>query len=92
MTGKGRCIDNIYIERFWRSFKREEFYLNEYLSVKELRKQLVLIWNFITSDDGINRWDIKHLLKYILSRKEKLVGMGGVIRLNHIPTSVVTFY
>lgn len=29
MTGKGRCLDNIYIERFWRSFKREEFYLNE---------------------------------------------------------------
>ncbi len=38
MTGKGRCLDNIYIERFWRSFKQEEFYLNEYESVKELRK------------------------------------------------------
>lgn len=38
MTGKGRCTDNVYIERFWRSFKREEFYLNEYGSVKELRK------------------------------------------------------
>ena len=37
MTGKGRCTDNIYIERFWRSFKCEEFYLNEYGSVKELR-------------------------------------------------------
>lgn len=30
MTGKGRCLDNVFIERFWRSFKREEFYLNEY--------------------------------------------------------------
>jgi len=40
MTGKGRCTDNIYIERFWRSFKREEFYLNEYESVKELRKSI----------------------------------------------------
>jgi putative transposase len=40
MTGKGRCRDNIYIERFWRSFKREEFYLNEYGSVKELRKAI----------------------------------------------------
>ena len=38
MTGKGRCLDNIYIERFWRSFKREEFYLNEYQSIKELRE------------------------------------------------------
>lgn len=40
MTGKGRCLDNVYIERFWRSFKREEFYLNEYDSVKELRKAI----------------------------------------------------
>ncbi|MEO9206432.1 MAG: IS3 family transposase [Gammaproteobacteria bacterium] len=40
MTGKGRCTDNIYIERFWRSLKREEFYLNEYKSVKELRKAI----------------------------------------------------
>jgi putative transposase len=40
MTGKGRCLDNVYIERFWRSFKREEFYLNEYESVKDLRKAI----------------------------------------------------
>ena len=40
MTGKGRCLDNIYIERFWRSLKREEFYLNEYACVKELRKAI----------------------------------------------------
>lgn len=40
MTGKGRCTDNIYIERFWRSFKREEFYLNEYKSVRCLRKAI----------------------------------------------------
>ena len=30
MTGTGRCLDNVYIERFWRSFKQEEFYLNDY--------------------------------------------------------------
>jgi len=40
MTGRGRCTDNIYIERFWRSFKREEFYLNEYESVNELKKAI----------------------------------------------------
>ena len=40
MIGKGRCHDNIYIERFWRSFKREEFYLNEYESVKELKRSI----------------------------------------------------
>ncbi|WP_392470923.1 IS3 family transposase [Sphingobacterium cellulitidis] len=28
MDGKGRALDNIYIERFWRSLKREKIYLN----------------------------------------------------------------
>ena len=40
MTGKGRCLDNVYIERFWRSVKSEEFYLNEYTSVKALKKAI----------------------------------------------------
>lgn len=40
MTGKGRCLDNIYIERFWRSFKQEEFYLSEYDSVAELKQAI----------------------------------------------------
>lgn len=40
MTGKGRCLDNVYIERFWRNVKREEFYLNEYATIKDLRKAI----------------------------------------------------
>ena len=35
MDGKGRCIDNIFIERFWKSMKYEEVYLKAYDSVKE---------------------------------------------------------
>jgi len=30
MDGKGRAIDNIFIERFWRSIKYEDIYLNAY--------------------------------------------------------------
>jgi putative transposase len=48
MTGKGRCLDNVYIERFWRSFKTEKFYLNEFNSVRELRyaiKEYVEFYN-----------------------------------------------
>lgn len=46
MTGKGRCLDNIYIERFWRSFKQEEFYLNEYNNVKALKKAVATYVDF----------------------------------------------
>ena len=35
MDGKGRWIDNVFIERLWCSLKCEEVYLNEYRSGKE---------------------------------------------------------
>ena len=37
MDGKGRSIDNICIERFWRTIQYEEIYLNDYKSMNELR-------------------------------------------------------
>lgn len=36
MDGKGRCLDNVFIERFWRSIKYEYLNLKEYESVQEL--------------------------------------------------------
>jgi putative transposase len=35
MDGRGRCMDNIFIERLWRSLKYEEVYLKDYESVME---------------------------------------------------------
>jgi putative transposase len=40
MDGKGRCLDNVFIERFWRSIKYEYLNLNEYESVEELYKDI----------------------------------------------------
>jgi putative transposase len=37
MDGRGRCMDNIFIERLWRSLKYEEVYLKDYESVTEAR-------------------------------------------------------
>ena len=37
MDGKGRSIDNIYIERFWRSPKFEDIYLKVYSTMSEAR-------------------------------------------------------
>ena len=33
MDGKGRCMDNVFIERLWRSLKYEEVYLHAYGNV-----------------------------------------------------------
>ena len=40
MDGKGRATDNICIERFWRTIKYEEIYLNEYKNMKVLKKAI----------------------------------------------------
>ena len=37
MDGKGRCMDNIFIERLWRSLKYEEVYLHAYGSLAEAK-------------------------------------------------------
>lgn len=34
MDGRGRCLDNIFVERLWRTVKYEEVYLKEYQDVK----------------------------------------------------------
>lgn len=40
MDGKGRWVDNVIIERAWKSVKYEEVYLNAYESIAEARKAL----------------------------------------------------
>lgn len=38
MDGRGRWLDNVAIERFWRSIKYEDIYLKSYRTVKELAR------------------------------------------------------
>ena len=37
MDGRGRALDNIFVERFWRTLKYEWLYLNDYQEVRELK-------------------------------------------------------
>lgn len=50
MDGKGRAIDNVFIERFWRSLKYEEIYLKAYETVAELRSSLTKYIEFYSND------------------------------------------
>jgi len=40
MDGRGRCMDNIFTERLWRSVKYENVYLNEYADFDEAHNGL----------------------------------------------------
>jgi putative transposase len=46
MDGKGRWIDNIFIERLWRSVKYEEVYLRAYTNGTEARESLKIYFRF----------------------------------------------
>jgi putative transposase len=40
MDGRGRWLDNVFIERLWKSVKYEEVYLRAYSSIAEARQEL----------------------------------------------------
>lgn len=50
MDGRGRALDNIFIERLWRTVKYEEIYLKEYENVKSLYVSLKKYFDFYNNE------------------------------------------
>jgi len=50
MDAKNRALDNIYIERFWRTLKYEDIYLKDYNDLKELREGISRYVHFYNSE------------------------------------------
>lgn len=50
MDGRGRALDNVFVERLWRSLKYEEIYLNDYQSGAELRLGLERYFKFYNQE------------------------------------------
>jgi putative transposase len=46
MDGRGRALDNVFVERLWRSVKYEEVYLRDYQSVRDARQSLARYFGF----------------------------------------------
>jgi putative transposase len=56
MDGKARWVDNVIIERWFRSLKQEEIYINEYRSPRELRlgiKEYIKTYNYERPHDSL---------------------------------------
>lgn len=71
MDGKGRWMDNVMIERLWRSVKHEEVYLKAYDTVKQAKQSIAEyldFYNMIRPHSSLNKatpnefYD-QHLLK-----------------------------
>jgi len=57
MNGKGRSIDNIVIERFFRTLKHNNIYISDYKSIKELKqgvKEYIYKYNFKRFHSSLN--------------------------------------
>jgi putative transposase len=46
MGGRGRCLDNVFVERLWRTVKYEDVFLRGYESVPELERGLKAYFAF----------------------------------------------
>lgn len=58
MDHKGRCFDNIFTERLWRTIKYEEVYLKSYESVTEAKQSLteyITFYNFERRHSSLNK-------------------------------------
>lgn len=50
MDGRGRCFDNIFTERLWRTVKYEEVYINDYDRVSDVYASLQRYWTFYNTE------------------------------------------
>ena len=81
MDWKGRAIDNVFIERFWRTFKYEKIYLNPPQDGLDLYAQLAEYMDYCN-----NRRRQSSLDNQITAEVYSLVEQMAWNRVYHIPT------
>ena len=59
MDGKGRWMDNVFIERLWKSVKYEDIYLKSYGSMTEAKRGLALYFKFYNEKRWHQNFDKK---------------------------------
>ena len=71
MDGRARCLDNIWIERFWRTIKREYIYLNPENDILQLHKgidQYIQYYNTKRPHQGLDNHAIP--INFYKNKKE----------------------
>jgi putative transposase len=76
MDGKGRAIDNVMIERLWRTVKYEEVYLKEYTTGTDLYKGLRGYFNFYTRERKHSSLDRQTPAEVYRSGRSKRVALS----------------
>jgi putative transposase len=69
MDGRGRTLDNVFVERLWRTVKYEDIYLRDYQTVRTLEQGLTTYFQFYNDErphsslDGLTPSEV-HWAKY----------------------------
>lgn len=50
MDGRGRALDNVWIERLWRTVKQEEVYIRDYADGRDAYQSLKRYWSFYNNE------------------------------------------
>lgn len=89
MDGKGRCLDNIFIERLWRTVKQQDIYIKHYESVAECRAGLTKFfekYNNYRPHQGIN-YQTPAKVYFGQNKKTALIEQINIcnLNLNYVP-------
>ena len=77
MDEKGQTLDNIYIERLWRSLKYEDIYIKSYKNMMELRNEISKYFYFYNTERFHQSLDyLTSDMMYEPFSVEEIIGQG----------------
>ena len=82
MDGRGRCLDNVFVERLWRTVKYEDIYLHDYATPRALEAGLAKFFRFSTTRSACMRPWITLRRRLCMRRREASNGFMAVVQIN----------
>ena len=101
MDGKGRALDNVFIERFWHSLKQEKIYRLDLETVAETKEAIRQYINFYNKQrphqslgyktpESVQFATTLREVVWLIKLGTKLVDMMDKLKFTHIPTNTLT--
>ena len=74
MDGRGRALDNVFVERLWRTVKYEDVYLRDYADFADAVSHLARYFRFTIASGCIKHWDTEHPSRCTGKQRERWNG------------------
>ena len=84
MDGRGRALDNVFIERLWRSLKYEDIYLKDYGTVDELYEGLTRYFDTYNHERFHQALDYRTPYQVYHGGRETNSGSSGRVRVKRV--------